>query len=249
MRIASLLLAAGLMPLWAQDIKLPANLDKLSAKAEESVDVTLDGSLLKMAARFLSDKDDPDIAKVKRIIAKLEGVYVRSYQFAEEGEYSRADVESVRSQLHSPAWGRIVGVRSRREGGDVDVFLKLPGNGTLGGAVIIVAEPRELTFVNVVGTIEPDDVANLSGQFHIPRLHGSVPVPQPGGQMSSRFLAVFLVASGVVLMAESEFDHVVKAIEVHYHTKRHAHSVPWPGQRVRESGASGRNQRVQAGGI
>ncbi len=173
MRIASILLAAGLAPLWAQDIKLPANLDKLSAKAEESVDVTLDGSLLKMAARFLSDKDDPDVAKVKRILAKLEGVYVRSFQFAEEGEYNRADVESVRSQLQAPAWGRIVGVRSRRDGGDVDVFLKLPGNGKLGGAVIIVAEPRQLTFVNVVGTIDPDEVAELGGQFHIPKLHAS----------------------------------------------------------------------------
>jgi hypothetical protein len=166
-------LAASLAPLWAQDIKLPANLDKLSARAEESVDVTLDGSLLKMAARFLSDKDDPDVAKVKRIISRLEGVYVRSYQFAGEGEYSRADVESVRSQLQAPAWGRIVGVRSRRDGGDVDVFLKLPGNGTLGGAVIIVAEPRQLTFVNVVGTIDPEEVADLGGQFHIPRLRGS----------------------------------------------------------------------------
>ncbi len=174
MRIASLLIAAGLLPCFmqdvtAQEIKLPANLDKLAAKAEESVDVTLDGSMLKMAARFLSG-DDPDIAKVRRIVAKLEGVYVRSYQFAEEGEYSRADVESVRSQLQAPAWGRIVGVRSRREGGDVDVFLKLPGNGTLGGAVVIVAEPRQLTFVNVVGTIDPDDITSLSGQFHIPRL-------------------------------------------------------------------------------
>lgn len=38
--------------------------------------------------------------------------------------------------------------------------------------------------------------------------------------MTWRFLAVFLAASGVVLIADSEFDHVVKAIEVHYHTKR-----------------------------
>jgi hypothetical protein len=173
MRIASILLAASLAPLCAQEIKLPANLDKLSAKAEESVDITLDGSMLKMAARFLSDKDDQDIAKVKRLLLKLEGVYVRSYQFASEGEYSRADVESLRSQLQAPAWGRIVGVRSKREGSDVDVFLKLPGNGTLGGAVIIVAEPRQLTFVNVVGTIDPEEVADLGGQFHIPRLRGS----------------------------------------------------------------------------
>src|SRR6202162_3029861 len=173
MRIASILLAAGLAPLWAQDIKLPANLDKLSAKAEESVDITLDGSLLKMAARFPSDKDDPAVAKVKRLLAKLAGVYVRSYQFAEDGDYDRADVESVRSQVQSPPWGRIVGVRSRRDGANVDVFLKLPSNGTLGGAVIIVAEPRQLTFVNVVGTIDPDEVADLGGQFHIPKLHGS----------------------------------------------------------------------------
>jgi hypothetical protein len=174
MRIATILLAAGLAPLWAQDIKLPASLDKLSQKAEESVDVTLDGSLLKLAARFLSDKDkdDADMAKVKRIVAKLEGIYVRSYQFAEEGEYSRADVESVRSQLQAPVWSRVVGVRSRRSSGDVDVFLKVPSTG-IGGVVIIVAEPRELTFVNIVGTISPEDVADIGGEFHIPRLHGS----------------------------------------------------------------------------
>jgi len=38
--------------------------------------------------------------------------------------------------------------------------------------------------------------------------------------MTSRFLATFLIASGVVLMGDSEFDHVVKAIETHYHAKR-----------------------------
>jgi hypothetical protein len=177
MRTANMLLAAGLAvglaPLWAQDIKLPANLDKLSQKAVESVDVTLDGPLLKLAARFLSDKDDEDVAKVRRIVAKLEGVYVRSYQFAEEGEYSRADVEAVRAQLQAPVWSRIVGVRSRRSNGDVDVFLKTPGNNQLGGVVIICAEARELTFVNIVGTISPEDVADLSGEFHIPKLHGS----------------------------------------------------------------------------
>ena len=173
MRIASLLLAAAsLTPLWAQEIKLPASLDRLAQKAEESVDVTLDGSLLKLAARFLSDKDDEDVAKIRRIIGKLEGVYVRSYQFAEDGQYNRADVESVRSQLQAPAWGRIVGVRSRHSGQDVDVFLKVPGNGTLGGAVVIVTDPRQLTFVNIVGTIDPADVAELGGQFHIPRMSG-----------------------------------------------------------------------------
>jgi|HubBroStandDraft_6_1064221.scaffolds.fasta_scaffold300809_2 hypothetical protein len=38
--------------------------------------------------------------------------------------------------------------------------------------------------------------------------------------MNARFLLAFLTASGVILIGDSEFDHVVKAIEVHYHTKR-----------------------------
>jgi hypothetical protein len=45
--------------------------------------------------------------------------------------------------------------------------------------------------------------------------------------MSARLLAAFLVASGVTLIADSEFDHVVKAIEVHYGTK-HTH-IPFLG--------------------
>jgi len=169
MRIIAVILAAGLLPLAAQDIKLPANLDRLAAKAQESVDVTLDRSMLQLAARFLSDRDG-DQAKVKRLVAGLDGIYVRSYQFAAEGEYNMADVEAFRAQLQGPLWSRIVGVRSQRHADDVDVYFKIDGNGRqLGGVVIINAGPKELTIVNVVGTLDPDQISDLGGQFHIPR--------------------------------------------------------------------------------
>lgn len=45
--------------------------------------------------------------------------------------------------------------------------------------------------------------------------------------MSARLLVAFLAASGVILIGDSEFDHVVKAIEVHYHTKRN--HIPFLG--------------------
>ena len=48
MRLAIVLLAV--LPLAAQDIKMPANLDKLAAKASEVVDVSLDGALLQLAS-------------------------------------------------------------------------------------------------------------------------------------------------------------------------------------------------------
>jgi hypothetical protein len=169
MRIATIMLAAVLLPLWAQEIKLPANLERLSATAEETVDVTLDSSMLRLASRFLSDKDQ-DQAKVKKLITGLEGVYVRSFHFAEEGGYSIADVDTVRAQLHAPTWSRIVGVRSKFHGGNVDVYFKSTGNGQFGGIVLIAAEPRELTFVNIIGTLDPAQLSDLGGQFHIPRL-------------------------------------------------------------------------------
>lgn len=169
MRIATFLLVGVLTPLAAQEIKLPANLDKLAAKAEESVDVTLNGSLLRLAARFLSDKDE-DQAKVKRLIGGLEGIYVRSYTFARDGEYNMADVDSVRAQVKTPNWARIVGVTSKLHGEDVDVYFKTTGDDKLGGVVVIAAEPRELTIVNIVGTLDIDQLGDLGGEFHIPKL-------------------------------------------------------------------------------
>jgi len=161
--------AAVLMPLAAQEIKLPANLERLAAKAEESVDVTLSGSMLRLAAKFISDKDS-DTTNVRKLIAGLDGIYVRSFSFAREGEYNAADVDALRAQVQSPGWSKIVGVTSRRTGDDVDVYFKISAGDKLGGIVIIAAEPRELTFVSIAGTIDPDQLVELSGEFHIPRI-------------------------------------------------------------------------------
>lgn len=169
MRIATIVLAACAAPIWAQEFKLPANLDSLSAKAENSVEVTLDGSMLRLASRFLSDHDH-DQAKAKKLIAGLEAVYVRSFEFAADGGYDRADVEAVRAQFRAPAWSRIVGVKSKRGGDDVDVYLKTAEGGQIAGIVVIAAEPRELTVVNIAGTLDPEKLVDLSGRFHIPAL-------------------------------------------------------------------------------
>lgn len=161
-----MVLAAGLAPVWAQEIKLPPSVEKLAEKAEESVVVTLDSNLLRLFGKF----DTGNGPATRKLLAGLESVYVRSFQFAFEDEYKTTDVEAVRAQFQAPTWSRIVGVRSKNSDGNVDVYCKDGGNGKLGGIVIIAAEPRELTFVSIVGSIEPGQLADLGGQFHIPRL-------------------------------------------------------------------------------
>jgi len=174
MSIARIVMAAGILaaaafPSGAQEIKLPPGLEKLADKAERSVDVTMNKSMLQMAARFLSDRDG-DEASTKKLIAGLDSVTVRSFQFAGEGEYSAADVDAVRAQIQAPAWSRVFGVRSKVSGENADVYFKNGANGQLGGIVVISAEPRQLTIVNIIGTLDPAHLADLGGQFGIPRL-------------------------------------------------------------------------------
>jgi hypothetical protein len=158
----------ALARLGAQDIKLPASLDRLAAKASEVVDVTLDANLLQLASRFLSDKD-PDDAQVKKLIGGLKGIYVRSFEFDKPGEYQDSDVEPVRTQLRTPAWSRIVGVRSLKSGENSEVYVKT-GNGKIGGLAILVTEPKVLTIVSIEGSIDPDQLSELGGHFGIPKV-------------------------------------------------------------------------------
>ncbi len=167
MRALIVLLMLGL-PGFGQDIKLPQSLDRLASKASETVDVTLDGSLLQLAGKFLSGAK-ADEAKVKNLITGLKGIYVKSFEFDKEGAYTPADVEAIRSQLRAPGWSRIVGVVSRRDGENAEIYVKPKGD-RIGGLVILAAEPKELSIVNIVGTIDLDQLSDLGGQFGIPRM-------------------------------------------------------------------------------
>jgi hypothetical protein len=172
MKAAGWLIGLGLLvglaapPSHAQDVKW--NYDKLAAKASDTVDVSLSGPLLRLATKFLSD-DDKDEAQVKKLVGGLKGIYVKSFEFKNAGDYSPADVESFRAPLHAPDWERIVGVHSTEDGESVEVYIKNEGKG-IGGLAIIATEPKELTLVNIVGPIDLDSLSELGGHFGIPEM-------------------------------------------------------------------------------
>jgi hypothetical protein len=162
------IIAISLSPVWAaEDFKLPIDLDKLAERATETVDVTLDKSTLQLASGFLS-KNDPDEAQVKNLIQKLKGIYVRSFEFDKEGQYSMSAVQAMRAQLKGPNWSRIVGVKSIK-GQNTEVYLLKEGD-HIGGIVVLDAEPKELTIVHVDGPINPEDLSKLGGHMGIPEL-------------------------------------------------------------------------------
>jgi hypothetical protein len=157
------------LSLGAQEIKLPASVEKLAARAKENVDVTLDASMLQLAGGFLSDKNR-DESEAKKIVSGLKGIYVRSFEFAKAGEYSAADVDAIRDLFRAPQWTRVVGVRgSQNDGENVDVFLKNENN-KIAGLAVIAAEAKELTIVSITGSIDPEQLSKLGGQFGIPKV-------------------------------------------------------------------------------
>lgn len=163
-------LALGLAPAaQAQEaarLKLD-NLSKLADKADEVTDVNLDGAMLKFAAKFINDDDDPEEREVQEMVKKLKGIYIKSFEFDKEGQYSDADVESVREQLRGPGWQKMVNVRSKRDK-ETDEIYVLGDEEHMQGLVILAAEPKELTVVNLVGPIDLDKLSELGGHMGIP---------------------------------------------------------------------------------
>jgi hypothetical protein len=160
------LLLALSLPAAGQEIRSLKALDALEAKASERVNVTLDANLLQMASKFLS-QDEPDEAKVKKLVHKLRGVYVRGFEFDHDNAYSTADVEAIRGELKAPAWSRIVDAASRKDGEHAEVYVHQT-NGQVTGLAVLALAPRELTVVNIVGDINLDELSDLGGQFGIP---------------------------------------------------------------------------------
>lgn len=156
------------LPAFSQNGKLQLqNLEKLAAKAAEVNDVTLDGSLLQLAAKFLDAEGDSESRDIKDMVRNLKGIYVKNFEFDEPNQYSQADVEAIRTQLAAPGWQRIVTSRNKRNNENDEVYLMKEGE-KITGVAILVAEARELTVVNIVGPIDFDKLGELGGHFGIP---------------------------------------------------------------------------------
>jgi Domain of unknown function (DUF4252) len=149
---------------------------KLAAKAVEKVDVTLDGPALEMATKFLSEGKE-DEAKAKQLVQALRGIYVRTFEFEKEGEYSEADLNAIRSQLRGPQWTRIIDMQEKHE--SLGIYLKVRGSAP-DGIVVLTTEAKSLAFVQILGPVDLSTLSELSGKFGIPKVAlGSKPAPKP----------------------------------------------------------------------
>lgn len=166
--IAVVLVMMAALVAHGQDPRIQtASLDHLAAKASQTVDVNIDERLIRLAAKLLSDKD-ADEKQVKELVTGIKGIYVKSFAFETDGQYTTTDIDSIRSQLRSPSWSRLFNFTSKKEG-NLEVYVLLNGE-QVGGLAVIALDDRELTVVNIVGPVDINKLAKLEGQFGVPEL-------------------------------------------------------------------------------
>jgi hypothetical protein len=162
--IAAALVVLGATPLIADPVdlkELDATIfERLRAKSSQHTDITLDGSLLRMAASFLSFDGDEDSAKIRRLVGGLTSVTIRNFEFKKKGDYTTADLDAIRTQIKVSEWKRIVDTSNKDDNESSEVYI-LPGSDKPQGLFVITAEPLELTVVHIMGTFDMKDIAAL----------------------------------------------------------------------------------------
>jgi hypothetical protein len=169
MRYRLLLAVPMLLPLLAcaqgSQLDIPA-FTGLKSKAVQSVDITIGPVLLKLA-EMVEPPPGQDRVELKRILAGLRSVRVRSYRFNADFAYSKSDLDGVRTQLAAPGWTQMVHTQDRDRNEDVDVYVALDDH-VMKGLAVVSSDPREFTIVDIVGSIDLQDLAKLEQHFGFP---------------------------------------------------------------------------------
>lgn len=137
---------------------------------EAKVEVNLRDPMLGLVSKFVG-ADDPDM---KSLLASLKLVRVRVYNITPETAGKLMDVGSkTAARLDKLGWERVVRVRDDND--HVDVYFKPSRKAEWIDGVLVISlgdDDNEAAFVNIVGTIRPEDVSRISDELDIQGLHG-----------------------------------------------------------------------------
>ncbi|HAG73344.1 MAG TPA: hypothetical protein DCL66_14195 [Gammaproteobacteria bacterium] len=136
------------------------------ANVEPKVEVSLKAPLLNMMTNLIRTEDE----QAAEFISKLLRVTVNVFESdAINIDEISASMNQTAKELDAKGWERVV--RVREDDSHVDIYFRLSENAErIHGVAIMVAEPREIVLVNIVGDISTDDISALGRRFDIVEL-------------------------------------------------------------------------------
>lgn len=161
--IAAILLASA--PAWAlTGAKVDVDQPELAAKADEVVEVNLEGKSLDQGRRLLAIRHEVG-ASVKGLLNGLKGLYRRTYRFA-TGGYDDSDVASIHERMTGEGWQPLLDVKDNGRREAVTVYSYTGAEGS--GYTVVSSDPSEVTVVNLVGEIDLDALMDASESLGMP---------------------------------------------------------------------------------
>lgn len=134
---------------------------------EPKVEINLSTGLMKMIGSFANKKEDPEVAN---ILANLESIKVRVYNLNGKLDKANSTIDRVGGQLKSDNWETLVTVNNNEENQKVRIFSKSTQD-VIDGVVVMVVSPEkdggEAVFINIVGEIDPDNIARVTETLDI----------------------------------------------------------------------------------
>jgi hypothetical protein len=170
--VFSLVLAA---PGWAlTGAKVDVDQPGLEKKADEVVEVNLEGESLEQGSRLLSIRQGVS-APVKSLLSGLKGIYRRTYRFATGGDgYEDADVASIHKRMTGEGWAPVIKAQDNSKRESVTVYSYTEGENVT-GVTVVSSDPSEVTVVNIVGPVDLQTLIEAGKSFGVPIMHiGSI---------------------------------------------------------------------------
>jgi hypothetical protein len=88
---------------------IPTGIEQLARNAVTHTDFTFDKTMLQMSSGLIDDGDED----TRRAIAKLNGITVHLYHYAQPGMYDPRQLDLIRQQYHAAGWKHMVGTHSQ----------------------------------------------------------------------------------------------------------------------------------------
>jgi hypothetical protein len=163
------------LSLWSGSLALAANprlslpsFEHLQRVATDSVNITIGPVALGIASWALGHSEDSEDREAQEVLHGLKSIYIRSFKFAADHQYSTADVDAIRSQLSAPGWNALAQIHQHSEQAEnVDIYVSTEHE-RVNGLVLVASAPRELTIVSIVGSIDPTKLATLGNRVGLP---------------------------------------------------------------------------------
>jgi len=129
------------------------------------VEVNLSSAMLRFAARIAA-RQEPETAE---LIRNLKSIRVNVVGMDDSNRAATVEqIESVRRKLEAQGWTKMVTVREKDGGDNVDIHVKQHGEESIDGLVVTVIDKKgEAVFVNIVGSINADQLGKIADKFDI----------------------------------------------------------------------------------